>query len=90
MIPRNPAVTYLIAYYVVRMRGEDPSSAELPPRPDKVEIWELRAALSIILEEMRMEFALSSQAICDPGLRKRLDADMDEALTRVEAAADRI
>jgi hypothetical protein len=91
MIPRTPAVTYLIAHFLARLRDEDPSDAKLPPRPERVERREVRAALAIVLEQMRVEFAsLGSRATCDPDLRKQLDASIDEALTRVEAAADRI
>jgi hypothetical protein len=91
MIPRTPAVNYLIARFLAGLRDEDPSDAELPPRPEKVEKWELRAALSIVLEQMRVEFAsLGSRATCDPELRNWLDDAVDRALTRIEAAADRI
>ena len=91
MIPRTPAVTYLIAHFLARLRDEDPGNAKLPPRPEKVEKWELRAALAIALERMRLEFAsFGSRATCNPDMREALDAAMDEALARIEAAADRI
>jgi hypothetical protein len=81
----------LIAYFLARLRDEDPSGTTLPLRPEKVEKWELTAALSIALEQMRIEFAsMGFRATCDPDLRKRLDAGIDAALTRLEAAADRI
>jgi len=51
MIPRIPAVNYLIARFLARLRDEDPSEAELPARPEMVERREVRAALSIILEQ---------------------------------------
>jgi hypothetical protein len=91
MIPRTPAVTYLIAHFLARLRDEDPGNAKLPPRPEKVEKWELRAALAIVLAQIRIEFAsFGSRATCDPGLRQRLDAAIDEGLTRTEAVADRL
>jgi hypothetical protein len=91
MIPHSPVVRYLIAQFLARLRDEDPSDAKLPPRPEKVERWELRAALSIVLEQMRTEFAsFGSRATCNPDMREALDAAMDEALARIEAAADRI
>jgi hypothetical protein len=91
MIPRTPAVEYLIAYFLARLCDENPSDVKLPPRPEKVARSELRAALSIVLEQMRIGFAsFGSRATCDPELRKQLDVAMDEALTRIEAASDRI
>jgi hypothetical protein len=90
MIPRTPGVEYLIAHFCALLCDQDPSSAKLPPRPERVERREVRAALSIILEQARIEFAsFGSRATCDPELRKQLDVAVDEALTRIEAAADR-
>ena len=91
MIPRTPAVRYFIAYFLARLCDEDLSNAKLPPRPETIERQELRAALPIVLGQMRTEFAsFGSRATCDPNLQKRLDADIDKALTRIEAASDRI
>jgi hypothetical protein len=91
MIPQTPAVKYLIAHFLARLRDEDLSEADLPPRPERVERREVRAALSIILEQARIEFAsFGSRATCDLDLQKQLDAAIDAALTRVESAADRI
>ena len=91
MIPRTPAVNYLIAQFLARLRDEDPSNAKLPPRPETFERREVRAAVAIVLEQIRIEFAsLGSRTTGDPDLQKQVDAAIDEALTRVEAAADRI
>ena len=91
MIPRTPAVNYLIARFLARLRDQDPSEAELPARPEMAERREVRAALSIILEQARSEFAsFGSRATRDPHLQKLLDVAMDELLTRVEAASDGI
>jgi hypothetical protein len=91
MITRSPVGRYWIAHFLARLCDEEPSSAELPPRPDKVEAWELRAALSMVLEEMRLEFAsLGSRVTCHPDLRRKLDCCVDQALTRIESAIDRI
>jgi hypothetical protein len=89
MIPQTKGIEYLVAHFCALLCDGYPSSAKLPRRPEKVERWELRAALSIVLEQMRIEFA-SFGSTCDPELRKQLDVAMDEALTRIEAAADRI
>jgi hypothetical protein len=86
-----PQTEYLIAHFCALLCDGYPSSAKLPPRPEEVRRWELTEALSVILEQMRIEFAsLGSRATCDPDLRKQLDAAMDEALSRIEAAADHI
>jgi hypothetical protein len=90
MIPRTPAVNYLVAQLLVRLRGEVPGNAKLPPPPSKIERQELRAAISIVLDELRAEFSdLGSRATSDLALGKQLDILIDEALTRVEVASDR-
>jgi hypothetical protein len=91
MIPRTPGVRYLISKFIGRLRDEDPRNGKLPPRPDNLEAWELRAALSIVLEEMRAEFAcLGSRINADAEVRDRLDAYIDGALTRTESVIDEI
>ena len=91
MIPRTPAIEYLVGKFMVGLLDEHPNKAELPPRPGKVAKWELRAACAIIIDEMRAGFAdLGSQTDCDPAMRLRIDAEVDAVLTRLESLLDRI
>jgi hypothetical protein len=76
---------------MVGLLDEHPDKAKLPPRPEKVAKWELRAAFAIIIEAMREGFAsLGSQTNCDPAMRLRIDAEVDAVLTRFESKLDRI
>jgi hypothetical protein len=89
MIPRTPAIEYLVSKFIAELLDEHPGKAALPPRPEKVAKWELRAAFAIIMEEMRAGFAgLGSHANCDPAMRLRIDAEMDAMLTRLESKLD--
>jgi hypothetical protein len=91
MIPYTPAVRYLVSQFFGRLANQDPTEDEPVPRPETVAEWELRAALAIVTRELRAEFeSFGSRVTCDPDLRRQFDACMDEALTRIEAAADQI
>jgi hypothetical protein len=51
----------------------------------------LRAALAIIIEEMRAGFAdFGSRIDCDPAMRRRIDAEVDAALRRIESEIDKL
>jgi hypothetical protein len=87
MIPYTPAVRYLVRQLIAGLRDQVLSEHEPVPRPEKVAEWELRAALAIVTKELRAEFeSLGSRVTCDPDLRRQLDAYVDQALTRIEAA----
>jgi hypothetical protein len=91
MIPRTPAIEYLVRKFMVGLLDEHPDEAELPPRPEQVARWELRAAFAIIIEAMREGFASPGSRInCDPAMRLRIDAEVDAVLTRLEGKLDRI
>jgi hypothetical protein len=91
MIPRTPAIEYLVSKFIAGLHGRPLEKAELPPRPEKVGRWELRAALAIAVEEMRAEFAgIGSRVNCGPDMRQQLDVSMDHALTHIESALDQI
>jgi hypothetical protein len=90
MIPRTPAIEYLISKFIADLLDERPGKPDLPTRPTKVAKSDLCAAFAIIIEEMRAGFAdLGSQTNCEPATRLRIDAEVDEILTRFESRLDR-
>jgi hypothetical protein len=92
MLVHTPAIRYLLARLAADLRGERPDETMLPPRPEVVETWELRAALQHFAETMRSEFADFSSQVkgCDSETRRALDVELDAILTRLEARIDQI
>jgi hypothetical protein len=89
MIPRTAAIKYLVSKFMMDLLDEHPDKVELPPRPETIAKWELRAAFAIIIEGMREGFAsLGSRTNCDSAMRLRIDAEVDAALTRFESRLD--
>ena len=95
MIMRSSAIEYLLHHFAQSLRhelGEPPSDTPSPPRPEAVDVQELRATLQYIAETMRSEFADFGSELkgCDSETRQALAAELDAALTRLEARIDQV
>jgi hypothetical protein len=85
MIARSPATEYLLRHFAQSLRrelGQPPSDAPPPPRPEAIDVQELRAALQHIAETMRSELAGLASGVkgCNSEMRRALDVEVDAAL----------